>query len=48
MPDFVYVALCLLIPPLWGVIAARLFDTLAQRRKKPTTPPTDDEWMYHI
>lgn len=53
VPDFLYVALCLLIPPIWGVIAARLFDALARRRSKPTAAPsasipTDDEWVYHI
>jgi hypothetical protein len=46
MSDTVYVALCLLVPPLWGVLAARLFDALARRRKEPVA--VEDERMYHI
>ena len=47
--DGVYVALCLLVPLLWGVIAARLFDWWQARRGQNTPengdPGTD---MYYI
>jgi hypothetical protein len=48
MPDAVYLILCLVVPPVWGVVAARLFDVLASRRKKSATTEPDDERMYHI
>jgi hypothetical protein len=45
MPDAVYLILCLVVPPVWGVVAARLFDLLSASRK---TKPIEDEQMYHI
>jgi hypothetical protein len=56
--DFLYIAFCLILPALWGIVSALLFDRcqawLAQRRDsatgriydRPVEEPSPD--MYHI
>jgi hypothetical protein len=46
MPTWLYICLCLIVPPLWGIVAARLFDSFSRRRQKPV--PVEDERMYYI
>ncbi len=47
--DWPYVALCLVIPLLWGVAAARLFDwwQVRRRRNAPAREDSDTD-MYYI
>jgi hypothetical protein len=33
-----YIALCLIVPVLWGIAAAHVFDWFAERRKRRDTP----------
>lgn len=39
-----YVALCLLVPPLWGLISYWVFELLGlrRRRKAAEAPPAED------
>lgn len=56
--DFLYIAFCLILPALWGIASALLFDRcqswLARRRDTPVgdTPAASTEEpipdMYHI
>ena len=58
--DFLYVAFCLILPALWGIVSAQIFDRcqgwLAQRRPAAPSdarlaPPVTEESdpdMYHI
>ncbi len=51
-----YIALCLIVPLLWGLASARLFDWWQARSKRTDSPPdsnddTDSPMsgdMYHI
>jgi hypothetical protein len=49
MPPALYVLLCLIVPFVWGLLSARLFDAV-QRRMPARTEPNGDESpdMYHI
>lgn len=50
--DWLYVALCLIVPPVWGLASARLYDLWHARRPKTpaatTAPDSDSVDMYHI
>ena len=50
MSDGLYIALCLLVPLLWGVFSAAAFDWWqARRRRSPSRPAAqDEEDMYYI
>ncbi len=41
--DFIYVALCLILPALWGIISAQVFDRCQGwiAKKRVTVPPSD-------
>ena len=45
-----YVALCLVVPLVWGIVSARVFDRLQARRQKRglPAPSPDDNEMYYI
>ena len=40
--DWTYVALCLVVPLLWGVIASRIFDWWQARLRRNAPPATDE------
>lgn len=49
MSDGLYIALCLLVPLLWGVFSAAAFDWWQVRRRSSSRPAANDEEdMYYI
>lgn len=49
MQSWEYVALCLLLPLVWGVASARVFDWLAARREaRGELPIREDDELYYI
>jgi len=49
MRTWLYTALCLGVPLLWGLVSARIFDWW-QARRGPASRPQDSDSvdMYHI
>ncbi len=50
-PGWLYVVLCLLIPLIWGIASAWVFDWWQSRRTQPKSRDTSDDAsvdMYHI
>lgn len=47
--DWVYVALCLVVPFAWGIVSARVFDWWQARHgPQARSTETDAVDMYHI
>ena len=48
MNKFSYIALCLIVPLVWGVVSARVFDALQARRRPPVSPTDETAYGYEI
>jgi hypothetical protein len=43
-----YILACLAIPALWGVVATRVFDWFADKKKISPAPDSSNFWTYEI